>query len=93
VTAASGGEGLEILSRKAEDFKVVLLDMMMPDMDGRQVYRELRKGDPDIPVVFVSGFTGEAHLEDLSGMGAQGFLQKPCGRLELGRLLKRILLP
>ena len=66
---------------KSERPDLVLLDIMMPDVDGFEVCRKL-KLDPDtcdIPVVFVSAKTGAEHIERGLSLGAQGYITKPFG--------------
>ncbi len=75
--AKSGSEALAILEQWSPD--LILLDVMMPDMDGHEVCRRL-KGDPlrrDIPVIFVTGRDDEAdELEGLE-LGAVDYIAKP----------------
>lgn len=64
--SASGKEALEILGR--EDFALVVTDVMMPEMTGPELAREVAARHPDVRLLFVTGFVGEAgEAEDLSG--------------------------
>ena len=57
VEVASGGrEALEIFQRASSEMVAVLLDLTMPDMDGEETLKELRKIRPDVKVILVSGF-------------------------------------
>ena len=53
VTAANGDEGLELFSQKP--FDLVITDMVMPEKDGLQTILDLRKEDPDLAVIAMSG--------------------------------------
>lgn len=77
VDALSGAGALALI--KAERPDVVLLDIMMPDVDGFEVCRQLKE-DPEtsgIPVVFVSAKTGTDHVDKGLELGAAGYIIKP----------------
>ena len=74
--ASDGLEALELLRAAPEGFDIVILDMVMPRMDGPETLSALRLTHPNLPVVLSSGFSS-AQLEDLP-LGAHGsFLAKP----------------
>lgn len=80
VTAAGGGaEALDILLSDEIEFDVVLLDLSMPGMDGKEVLRELRRRErlKYLPVIVVTGRRGEDDAVDCITIGAEGFLTKP----------------
>jgi len=83
LTAASGEEALAIVAQQPPD--VILLDIMMPGMDGYQVAAKI-KGDPatkNIPVIMVTALDdGNARMLGLSA-GAEEFLSRPVDRAEL----------
>ncbi|MBJ6800339.1 response regulator [Geomonas propionica] len=76
VTAADGREGVEIF-RNRRDIVLVLLDLTMPQMDGEQCFRELRRIDPQIKVVMSSGFSEHEVSRKFLGKGISAFVQKP----------------
>jgi len=55
----------------------VVLDIVMPDMDGREVFRRIRKIDPAARVIISSGYHEERDATDLLKEGAVRFVQKP----------------
>jgi signal transduction histidine kinase len=60
VTVAQGGEsGLALVDRDAGHFKLVVLDWLMPSMSGEVVLRELRRRDPTLPVILMSGYSAD----------------------------------
>jgi CheY-like chemotaxis protein len=76
-TASDGYHALE--SVRAQSFDLVMLDLMMPDMDGRQVLKTM-KDDPkmsDIPVIIVSALREKETVLQCLEMGATGYLIKP----------------
>lgn len=75
ITATDGREALAAYERSPA-VDLVLLDMVMPQMSGREVHRALLERDGRARVLFTSGFTREPHL-DLEIEGVRGFLEKP----------------
>ena len=83
LTASSGRDGLRFARQERPD--AILLDVMMPDMDGPATLAELR-ADPvtrDIPVVFLTARTQSAERGRLVLLGAAGILTKPFDPLTL----------
>lgn len=83
LTAEDGRHAIDIFKEHQDRIDLVLLDVVMPRMGGRETYNELRKIDPNVKVIFVSGFTRELSIEKLICDGAQAFLSKPFCRREL----------
>jgi len=83
VTAESGAEAVRLLGERPGAFAAVLLDYMMPGMDGRDTYRSLKALDPAVRVLLVSGYCPEGSVESLLEEGVRGFLPKPFTSAEL----------
>jgi DNA-binding response OmpR family regulator len=79
--APNGSSGLEAIHRNLPD--VVLLDMMMPDLDGVEVVRRLRASGVKVPVVLCSGDPEAARARGLEPGLVQCTLQKPFTRSQL----------
>ncbi|NLF70291.1 MAG: response regulator [Candidatus Anammoximicrobium sp.] len=77
LTACDGREAVAVYRQRAGEIKVVLLDMMMPVMDGLAALRELRALDANVRIVAMSGMPVEARLESAFAAGANLFLPKP----------------
>lgn len=86
----SGAEALQLYGHRLESVRVVVLDMIMPGMDGGETFRCLRELRADLPVLFYSGFTGEVAQQELRVPGTR-FLQKPFSRELLGVTLQQLL--
>jgi CheY-like chemotaxis protein len=85
--AAGGNAGLETIRRALPD--VVLIDMMMPDLDGVEVVRRLRASGVNVPIVLCSGNLDAARERGLDPASVQGMLQKPFDRDELLEAIDR----
>jgi signal transduction histidine kinase len=72
VSCSSGAEAMRLFV--AEDFDLVISDVVMPEMTGPELVRELRARRPDIAILFVTGFVGENESDDLVG---HELLRKP----------------
>ena len=77
ITASNGAEGLEKYKKHRDSVQLVILDMMMPVMDGRECLVKLREFDSEVKVLVASGFSPGKELEKCLDLGIQGFLQKP----------------
>lgn len=86
--ATSGKQGLELASTTSPD--VVLLDIMMPEIGGFEVYRRLRL-DPrteNLPVMFLTASMKTEHMNRSTELGASGYITKPFSPLALVNALK-----
>lgn len=79
--AATAGDA-ELLAA-SNDFDVVLLDLLLPDDDGRQVLRRIRSSKPALPVIVVSALADVDDKVDLLDLGADDYLTKPFAMREL----------
>lgn len=77
IRAQSGKEALEYLTDHDGDIDLILLDMIMPGLSGWDVFRRLKQFWPDIPVIVVTGYAQEEHLQYMIEEGLEGLIQKP----------------
>ncbi|HEY2016630.1 MAG TPA: response regulator [Bryobacteraceae bacterium] len=87
VLARDGAEALEIYSRMADRISIVLLDLVMPVMTGKEVLPRLLDIRPDAIVIITSGQMEEEARRGLESRNIAGFIQKPCA---VGTLIDRI---
>ncbi|RMG66356.1 MAG: PAS domain-containing sensor histidine kinase [Calditrichaeota bacterium] len=76
-TAANGQEALQIFKKHAEEIGLVILDMIMPVMDGRRTFAEIRRIKPAQKIIIISGYAHKEDLQDVLSAGALAFLSKP----------------
>ena len=77
VTAGDGREALDTLQRMDGKVDVVLMDLTMPHMDGREAFHHIRRLQPHLPVILSSGYNEQESIQDFMGRGLTAFLQKP----------------
>ncbi len=77
VGAEDGPTGVELYREHSERIALVVLDLIMPGMDGEQVMAVLLGINPRVRVLIVSGYHDDAKVNTLSSAGAAGFLPKP----------------
>jgi len=89
--AKSGAEGLALYKSNQQEIDLIMLDLVMPEMNGEETFSNLRKIDPDATVLIISGFDAEESVAGLIEAGAAGFLQKPFQLNPLAKALQRAL--
>lgn len=87
VTSASNGQ-MAIESAEQQQFDLALVDLKMPGMRGERVLELLKKKDPYIEVVILTGHGSIDSAVECTKLGCYGYLQKPCETEELMRVLK-----
>jgi len=90
VLAADGREGLAVFKEHADREPIVLLDLTMPHLDGAGTFRELRRIDPNVRVVLMSGYNEHAVTAQFAGKGLEAFIQKPFQYDDLQTTMKRV---
>ncbi|UCI33376.1 cell cycle histidine kinase CckA [Mesorhizobium sp. B4-1-4] len=89
--ASSGVEALEVFEALGGKVDIVVSDVVMPEMDGPTLLGELRKRQPDIKFVFVSGYAEDAFARNLPAEAHFGFLPKPFSLKQLATIVKDML--
>jgi len=89
LTVADGAEAMEVVRRSARPIDLLVTDVVMPEMGGRQLARNLDAVQPGVRVVYMSGHVDVA-AESFTGAGVN-FIQKPFSLTELGRVVRRAL--
>ncbi len=91
-TAASGAEALELFEQAgAGTFQMAIVDMLMPEMSGEDLFYELLKRDPELSVLVVSGYSSEKAVERILQHGGKGFIQKPFTIDQLSQKIRECL--
>ena len=88
-----GLQAVEAFRAEPDRFGLVLMDLTMPHMDGRQAYTELRNVRRDVRVVLMRGFNEQEAISRFAGKGVAGFLQKPFVHEELVKVVQAVFEP
>ncbi|MCP4150061.1 MAG: AAA family ATPase [bacterium] len=92
VIAAEDGEvGLETYKKHYKRVRLVLLDMLMPKMSGKETYIEMKKINPDIVVLLTSGFRDDERVDEVLSLGVSDFIEKPYTFAQLSKAVDKIL--
>ncbi len=89
--ARNGKEAVDIYRQHHANINLVVLDMIMPQMDGLTVYRALRRINPDLRVLVTSGNTSQSRLEEILSDGCSRCLKKPYSRDQLSGEIHKLL--
>jgi PAS domain S-box-containing protein len=84
-TAENGKEAINIFRENKDRIDLIILDMIMPEINGKDCFIELKKISPDVRILIASGFAEEDELEYLKNQGIRGFIKKPFRGNELSR--------
>jgi two-component system, cell cycle sensor histidine kinase and response regulator CckA len=89
--ARNGIEALEILREHADEISLVILDLIMPGMGGKDTFDAMRKLSPGLKVLVWSGYGSDGVASDMMARGCSGFIQKPAGVAALSAKLRELL--
>ena len=82
-SARDGQEGLELFQSKSDEIELVILDVILPKVDGKTVFTEIRKIKPEVKVLIISGYSKSDVKEELIQKGINGFIAKPFSIVHL----------
>ncbi len=74
--AGNGVEAIEVIDKHDGTIDLVVSDVVMPEMDGPSLLKELRRRKPELKIIFVSGYAEEAFAKNIPE-GQHAFLAKP----------------
>jgi CheY-like chemotaxis protein len=89
--ARSGREAIEIYKEQQNEIDMVILDMIMPEMDGGETFNALKSIDPGVKVILSSGYSQDARSTRMMEQGCYGFIQKPYSVNTLSQKVKEVL--
>jgi DNA-binding NtrC family response regulator len=91
IKASNGNEALNLYEKHREEIRLVILDLLMPGMGGKQCLEALRKLDPNVRVLVASGAMNSAIEADLKKIGASGLIAKPFDTPQLLENIRKII--
>jgi two-component system, cell cycle sensor histidine kinase and response regulator CckA len=91
VSADNGEKAVAAIRENTDKISMVLLDMIMPGMDGGKTFDLIREIKPEMPVLLSSGYALDGQAEKIMERGCDGFIQKPFQITELSQKVRKIL--
>ncbi len=90
ITASNGEEAVDIYKRKRNDIALIIMDKVMPKMDGILACKAIRRLNKDVKLIVSSAYA-EDEKEDMTKKGISGFLAKPYNIVDMSRLLRNVI--
>ena len=87
----SGQEAVAVYMEKGKEIDLVILDMIMPGINGGRTFDILREINPDVAVILASGYSADGEARTILNRGCLGFIQKPFHLQELSRKVRAVL--
>ena len=91
ITVSSGPEALEVYRSRRDEIALVILDLIMPGMGGREVFERLKRINAGVRVILSSGYSVEGQAQDVIDQGAMAFIQKPFSANNLSEKIREVL--
>ena len=91
LTAANGEEALEVYDREKDSIALIILDLIMPTMGGKDCLKKLLDMNPWARVLIASGYSADTSTKECIELGAKGFVAKPFRFKELLRQVRKAL--
>jgi len=89
--ATDGKEGIETYQDNNKNIDLVILDMILPGMDGNEIYDQLKGINPDVKVLLSSGYSQNGQAAEILDKGCNGFIQKPFTLEQISQIIYDIL--
>jgi signal transduction histidine kinase/ActR/RegA family two-component response regulator len=91
LSATSAEESLGIYTEKQDEIDLVILDMIMPTMNGGQIYDRMKEANPNVKVLLSSGYSIDGQATEILERGCNGFMQKPFSLKDLSTKIREVL--
>jgi PAS domain S-box-containing protein len=91
LTASGGREAVDLMRQHGEGISLVILDMTMPEMSGRQTYDAIQEIAPGTKVLLSSGYSIDGQAQEMLEHGCNGFIQKPFDVATLAARLRELM--
>ena len=91
IVAKGGKNAVDVVSKAGVNIDLVILDLIMPDMDGSMTFDAIREIHPKMPIVLSSGYSLKGKATDIMRRGCNAFIQKPFNISELSQMIRKVL--
>lgn len=89
--AEDGQKALMILDQSEDKIDLVIIDMIMPVMNGKDCFKQIRKNHPDVRVILSSGFSEDKDIKSMKENGLNAFIKKPFRKKDLSKIVDQVL--
>jgi CheY-like chemotaxis protein len=87
-SANSGKEAIKVFKAEKHRIDLVVLDMIMPEMGGKETFERIREINPDVKILISSGYSLGENTAEILERGGSGFIQKPFTMMELAQKIR-----
>jgi CheY-like chemotaxis protein len=91
MTANNGAEALAIFTGNHQEIDLVILDLVLPKISGKETFLKMRSIHPGLRAIIASGYSMEGEVQEMLELGVRGFLQKPFSLNELAQIVSEAL--
>jgi DNA-binding NtrC family response regulator len=91
IVAKGGRQAIEAMESMDNPIDLVVLDLIMPGMDGGQTFDRLHEIHPGIPVILSSGYSINEQANAILRRGCKGFIQKPFSISDFSKIIRKVL--
>ena len=89
--AVNGKEALNLYAKEKDKISLVILDLIMPEMGGKECLEKLREIDPDAKILITSGYYTTEIAREITESGAAGFILKPYNLKQMLTKVREVL--
>ena len=89
--AQTGSDALDVYRKRKDEIDLIILDMIMPEMSGGEIYEQLRDIDARVNVLLSSGYSIRGQAKEILERGCNGFIQKPYSLKDLSIKVRELL--
>ncbi len=89
--AKTGFEAIKIYKNSIDNIDLILLDLIMPELTGKETYKVLKEINPDIKIILMSGISENAGITDKMEIESGVFIQNPFKRHELSKIIHNVI--
>jgi DNA-binding NtrC family response regulator len=91
IVARNGRDATDIYARRKNEIDVVIQDMVMPGMDGADVFQTLKRINPEVKVILASGYVMNKQIAAMIEQGCRAFMPKPFRLEDLSAIVRKVL--
>ncbi|MFH1414373.1 MAG: response regulator [Candidatus Omnitrophota bacterium] len=88
ITASSGKEAINIAKKNKDFFDAIILDIMMPGIDGLETLNRIRRFDKEVPVLILTAYPSGEKIKEAESLGISGFIPKGAQFEDASRIIR-----